>query len=65
MVEGAGLEMKHVKETLGAKLAEKEQETLRLTQAKTPPPSNVAVEEHLLKSISSSFATMCRASLNA
>ena len=38
MVEGAGLEMKKIKETLETKLAEKEQETLRLTQAKTPPP---------------------------
>ena len=33
MVEGGGLELNKVKETLEAKLLEKEQETIRLSQA--------------------------------
>ena len=47
MVEGADLELTMVKETLEAKLAEKEQETIRLSQVQTPPPNNTKMEAQL------------------
>ena len=47
MVEGAGLELSRVKESLEAKLVEKEQEAVRLSQAQTPPPNNSKVEAQL------------------
>lgn len=48
IVEGAGLELAQVKQTLGEKLAEKEKEAVRLSQAQTPPPqANTRVEEQL------------------
>lgn len=49
IVEGAGIELNKVKESLGAKLAEKEQEAIRLSQVQTPPPSNAKVETQLNK----------------
>ena len=49
MVEGAGLELIKVKESLEAKLAEKEQETVRLSQVQTPPPTTTKMEAQLNK----------------
>ena len=49
MVEGAGLELSKVKETLEAKLAQKEQETARLSQVQTLPPNNAKIEAQLNK----------------
>ena len=49
MVEGVGLEVSKVEETLEAKLAEKEQETIRLSQVQTPPPNNTKMEAQLNK----------------
>ena len=49
MVEGAGLELIKVKETLEAKLAQKEQEIVRLSKAQTPPSSNTRVKAQLHK----------------
>ena len=49
MVEGVGLELSKVKETLEAKLAQKEQETARLSQVQTPPPNNAKMEAQLNK----------------
>ena len=49
MVEGAGLELSKVKETLEAKLAQKEQEIVRLSQVQTPPPNNAKMEAQLNK----------------
>ena len=49
MVERAGLELSKVQETLEAKLAQKEQETIRLRQVQNPPPNNTKMEAQLNK----------------
>ena len=47
MIEGAGLELAQVKETLEAKLAQKEREVMHLSQAQAPHLANVNFEERL------------------
>ena len=49
MVEGDSLELNKVKETLEAKLAQKEQEIVRLSQVQTPLPNNAKMEAQLNK----------------
>lgn len=51
MIEGAGLELARVKENLEAKLAEKEQESARLSQVQTPPPLMLSLKRDLTRFI--------------
>ena len=47
MIEGAGLELAQVKESLDANLEQKEREVMHLSQAQAPHPANVNFEEIL------------------
>ena len=49
MVEGASLELSKVKETLEAKISEKGQEIITLSQVQNSPPKNAKMEAQLNK----------------